>query len=226
VTSRRPFTLPFGRNQSTAPTTEPRFDPTSWAGALIVIGVLTAGLFVVQYFNAADHYGWNRFGLRPREVDGLWGVLAQPVLHSSWSHLLANAFPFAAIGWVLLLSGVRVFVFVTACVVVAGGLLTWLVAPSNEIIVGASGLIFGWIGYLLARAVFSRRFKWIVVAVLVLVFFGTLLGGLLPTTGANRDSSVSWQSHVCCAAVGIAVAWLLHPRATRNGRPARRAPVR
>lgn len=222
MTSRQRFALPFGRARAGTATTEPRFDPTSWTGALMVILAITAALFVVQYFNAADDYGWNRFGLRPRRVDGLWGVLTQPVLHRSWSHLLANVFPLAAIGWVLLLSGVRVFLFVTACVVVIGDLLAWLVAPSNEIIVGASGLIFGWIGYLLARAVFSRRFKWIVVAVLVLVFFGTLLGGLLP----SRDSSVSWQSHVCCAVVGIAVAWLLHPRAAASRRPARRAPVR
>ena len=105
--------------------------------------------------------------------------------------------------------------------VVLGGLLTWLIAPSGEIIVGASGMVFGWLGYLLARAFFSRRLKWIAVAVLLLVFFSTMLGGLLP----SADSNVSWQSHVCGAAVGVAVAWLLHPRASANGRPARRAPV-
>jgi membrane associated rhomboid family serine protease len=216
-------TRAYALGRERAATLHPPLRPQPRApGALIIIAAVTAALYVVQYFNAADDYRWDRFGLRPRSVDGLWGVLIQPVLHSSWSHLLANAFPFAAIGWVLLLSGVRVFVFVTACVVVIGDLATWLVAPSDEVIVGASGLIFGWIGYLLARAVFSRRFKWIIVAVLVLVFFGTLLGGLLPT----RDSSVSWQSHVCCAVVGIATAWLLHPRRPASARPARRAPVR
>lgn len=220
--SRQSFTLPFGRNREGEATSEPRFDPSSWTGALIVIAVLTVALYVVQYCNADDNYGWNRFGLKPREVDGLWGVLTQPALHDSWAHLLANTFPFAAIGWVLLLSGVRVFAFVTACVVVVGGLLAWLVAPSHGEIVGASALVFGWIGYLLARAVFSRRLKWILVAVLVLVFFGALLGGLLP----NSDSTVSWQSHLCAAVVGVAVAWLLHPRTRPSGRPARRAPVR
>lgn len=219
---RQPFTLPFGRSRETAATTEPRFDPASWTGALVVIAVITAALYVVQYFNADDDYGWDRFGLKPREADGLWGVLTQPVLHSSWSHLLANTFPFVAIGWVLLLSGIRVFAFVTGCAIVLGGLLTWLIAPSHHVIVGASALIFGWMGYLLARAVFSRRFRWILVAILVLVFFGTLLGGLLP----NSDSTVSWQSNLCSAVVGVAVAWLLHPRTPAKGRPARRAPVR
>jgi membrane associated rhomboid family serine protease len=222
VTSRQPFALPFGRNREPAGTSEPRLDPTSWSGALIVIGLLTAVLYVVEYFNAAHDYSWDRFGVRPRQMDGLWGIVTQPFLHASWGHLLSNTIPFIAIGWALMLSGIRVFLFVTACVVVVGDLLTWLVAPSGQTIVGASGLIFGWLGYLVARAVFSRRMKWILVAVMLLVFFGTLLSSLLPSV----DSNVSWQSHVCGAAVGIAVAWFLHPRKGAKARPTRRAPVR
>ena len=222
MTSRQPFTLPFGRNRESAGTSEPRFDPTSWTGALIVMGVLTLALYVVQFFNADHDYSWNRFGLKPRQADGLWGVVTQPFLHQSWGHLVSNTFPLVAIGWTLLLSGVRVFLFVTAVVVVVGDLATWLVAPSGQVIVGASGMIFGWLGYLVARAIFSRRIKWIVVAVFLLVFFGTLLGSLLPTV----DSRVSWQSHVCGAAVGVGVAWLLHPRKAANAGRRRQAPVR
>lgn len=222
MSSRQPFRLPFGRDREPSATSEPRFDPTSWSGALIAIGIVTALLYVVEYFNAAHHFSWDRFGLKPRRLDGLWGVVTQPFLHQSWGHLLSNTVPLLAIGWALMLSGVRVFLFVSACVVLVGGFLTWLVAPTGEVIVGASGMIFGWLGYLVARAVFSRRIKWIVLAVMLLVFFGTLLGGLLPT----GDDHVSWQSHVCGAAVGVAVAWLLHPRKGSTRRPARRAPVR
>jgi membrane associated rhomboid family serine protease len=71
--------------------------------------------------------------------------------------------------------------------------------------------VFGWLGYLLARAYFSRRFKWIVTAVALLVFFGTLLGSLLPTV----DARVSWQSHLTGFIVGVAVGWFLHPRRPR-----------
>lgn len=222
MTSRQPFTLPFGRNRERSGTSEPRFEPTSWRGALIVMGVITAALYVVEYFNAQHDFSWDRFGVKPRHVDGLWGIVAQPFLHQSWGDLLSNTVPLLAIGWALLLSGLRVFLFVTGCVVVLGDFLTWLVAPSDQVIVGASGMIFGWLGYLVARAVFARRVKWIALAVLLLVFFGTLLGGLLPTV----DSGVSWQSHICGAAVGIAVAWLLHPRRRGRAPLARRAPVR
>lgn len=190
-----------------APATEPPFDPASWSGALIVMAGVAAVLWIVQIVNAAEDYRLDRFGLQPREVDGLWGVLTEPFLHASYGHLLRNTVPLVGVGWVLLLSGVRVWLFVTAVVVVVGGMATWLVAPPG-LIVGASGMIFGWLGYLLARAYFSRRLKWILVAVALLIFFGTLLGSLLPTVGPG----VSWQGHLCGFLTGIALGWLLHPR--------------
>ena len=203
-------------------TTEPRFDPTSWGGAILVMAVFGAALWVIQIVNAADNQGLNRFGLKPRHVDGLWGILTQPFLHESYSHLLSNTAPVVFIGWVLLLSGVRVWLFVTVAVVILGDAATWLVAPGNEVIVGASGMVFGWMGYLLARAYFSRKIRWILTAVALLVFFGGLLGSLLPAA----DTHVSWQSHVCGFAAGVFVGWLLHPRGGRNsGAPGRAAPV-
>jgi membrane associated rhomboid family serine protease len=198
-----------------ASSTEPPFDPTSWGGAIVIMACLGAVLWVVQFANAANDYGFNRFGLRPRQVDGLWGILTSPFLHSGYGHLLSNTAPFVLIGWVLLLSGVRTWVTVTVIVVVVGDLATWVFAPSG-VIVGVSGLVFGWLGYLLARAYFSRRLWWIVVAVLVLFFFGTLLGSLLP----SLNSQVSWQSHVCGFGAGVLAGAVLHPRRVR--RPAQR----
>jgi membrane associated rhomboid family serine protease len=221
VTSRLPFKLPFGGSKDEPANSEPPFDPSTWTGALIVMAACTALLWGIQIANADHHYSYNRFGLEPRTLGGLWGVVTQPFLHESYGHLLSNSVPFFAIGWVLLLSGMRVWLFVTAVVIVLGGLLTWLVAPSNVTIVGASGMVFGWLGYLLARAYFSRRLKWIFTAVTLLLFFGTLLGSLLPTVNAN----ISWQSHACGFVAGVFVGWLLHPRRTASGRTVRRAPV-
>lgn len=170
-----------------------------------------AVLWVVQIINAIDDYRLDRFGLQPRNVGGLWGVLTAPFLHSSYGHLLANTVPVVLVGWVLLLAGLSTWAAVTGLVVVGGGLLTWLVGPGDTVIVGASGMVFGWLGYLLARAYFSRKLKWIVVAVLVLIFFGTLLFGLIPSI----NSDVSWQSHLCGFATGVGVGALLHPRSAQ-----------
>lgn len=172
----------------------------------------TAVLWIVGIVNSADNYALDRFGLKPRQLDGLWGVLTQPLLHDSYPHLVSNTAPVLLVGWVLMLSGVRVWLTVTVIVIVPGGLLTWLVAPSG-LILGASALVFGWLGYLIARAYFSRRLRWIAVAVAVLFFFGTFLGRLLPTF----HSTQSWQSHVCGFVAGILAGALLHPR--RGSRP-------
>ncbi|MGI8760197.1 MAG: rhomboid family intramembrane serine protease [Jatrophihabitantaceae bacterium] len=206
---RLPSWVPTRRRDGStqAPSTEPPFDPTSWSGALIVMCSLGALLWAIQVANAVNGQSFDRFGLRPRQIDGLWGILTAPFLHDGYAHLLSNTAPFVLIGWVLLLSGIRTWLIVTGIVVVLGDLLTWLVAPSG-LIVGASALVFGWLGYLIARAYFSRKLWWIVVAVLVLFFFGALLGSLLP----SFDSQVSWQSHACGFGAGVVAGALLHPR--------------
>jgi membrane associated rhomboid family serine protease len=165
-------------------------------------------LWIIEIIDQVGNLDLDRFGIRPREVSGLWGVVTAPFLHADYAHMASNTLPVILIGWVVMLSGLRTWAIVTAIIIVLGGFLTWLFGPSDTLIVGASGMVFGWLGYLLARAFFSRRLKWILVAVAVLFFFGTLLFGLFPTL----NSDVSWQAHVCGFIAGIAAGGLLHPR--------------
>jgi membrane associated rhomboid family serine protease len=219
MTSRRlPAWLP-GRRGADSSSTEPPFDPTSWSGALVVMVTVGAALWVVQLVNASHDYSLNRFGLRPRQVDGLWGIVLQPLLHSSYPHLVSNTVPVVGVGWVLLLSGVRTWLTVTAIVLVLGGAATWLVAPTG-LVIGASSVVLGWMGYLLSRAYFSRKLRWIAVAIVVLFFFGTLFFSLLPAF--DKDSP--WQAQVCGFAAGIVAGAALHPRGPR--RPPKRPPSR
>ena len=196
------------------------YDPNTWSGAMVAMTAVAGMLWVIQLVNAGDEYGLDRFGLRARHLDGLWGVVTEPFLHASYGHLLSNTAPLILIGWVLMRSGVRTWAIVTAVVVVAGGLATWVVGPSDKVIVGASGMVFGWLGYLLARAYFARRFQWVVEAVLVLFFFGTLLFGLLP----NLQAHVAWQAHVCGFVAGVATGAAMHPR-RGSARASRSVPV-
>lgn len=198
--------------------TEPPFEPRSWGGALAFMGFVAAVLWAVQLANAVDGHGLDRFGLRPREVSGLWGILTTPFLHAGAWQLLSSTGPFVLIGWVILLSGLRTWLIVSGLVLVLGGAATWLVAPGG-LILGCSGMIFGWMGYLLARAYFSRRILWIAAAVLVAFFFSGLFAGLLPSI----NSRSSWQAHVCSFAAGALAGWLLHPRGARAERVERRA---
>jgi membrane associated rhomboid family serine protease len=195
-----------------------RLDPQSWSGALVIMTGLAGILWAIEILNVVNDYSLNRFGLKPRRLDGLDGIVTMPFLHAGVGHLFANTFPFIIIGWMVLIGGVREFSWATLIIVLAGGAATWVVGPSHLVdghhvtVVGASGLVFGWLAYLLARAYFARKAMWIIAAIFALFFFGGLFGGLLP----NVHSEVAWQAHVCGFAAGVVAGWVIHPAKGSN----------
>lgn len=156
-------------------------------------------------------------GIAPRDVDGLDGILWSPFLHDGFLHLVGNTVPFLVLGAAIAWAGLKRIAAVAAIVALVGGLGTWLVAPADTIHIGASGLVFGFAAYLLARGLFSRRLAHLAVGVLVLAIYGTtLVFGVVPTPG------ISWQGHVFGAVGGLVAAWALDARRERN-LPVRRA---
>lgn len=142
-------------------------------------------------------------GIRPGDPEGLSGIAFAPLLHGGWGHLLANSVPLLVLGFLLLLSGVRRWLSVTAVVWIVGGLGTWVLGGAGTVHIGASGLVFGWLVYLILRGVFSRRPGQIAVGVLVLLVYGGLLWGVLPS-----QPGVSWQGHLFGAlGGGLAAYW-------------------
>jgi membrane associated rhomboid family serine protease len=175
------------------------------SGLLLVAA--TAGLMwaveVVDIF-AGD---LDSNGIRPREVDGLVGIALSPFLHSGFGHVLGNTIPFLALGATIALGGAARVLAVGAIVALVGGLGTWLVGPAGTVHVGASGLVFGFAAYLIARGVSSRRLTHLLVGLAVIALFGTtLIVGLVPTAG------VSWQGHLFGAVGGIVAARALDGR--------------
>ncbi|QCC78596.1 rhomboid family intramembrane serine protease [Nocardioides daphniae] len=151
-------------------------------------------------------------GIRPGTSDGLMGVLFAPLLHGGFGHLMANTGPLLVLGFLLALAGMSKWIAVTATVWLIGGVGTWLTGGLGTVHIGASGLVFGWLVYLVVRGFVSRRPWQIVLGVLVFGVYGSILWGVLP--GA---SGVSWQGHLF-GALGGAVAAL-----TLERRPQRRA---
>lgn len=134
----------------------------------------------------------NRLGIVPRTQIGLRGILFAPLLHGTWKHLIANTLPFAVLSWFTLLNGVTVFTIVTAFIWFVSGLSTWLFAPSNTIHIGASGIIFGYFGFLLSQSYFEQNLLSATVAVIVALLYGPIIWGILP----SRRRGVSWQGHL------------------------------
>ncbi len=149
----------------------------------------------------------DRFGVRPRSVPGLWGVLAAPLLHGGWAHLATNTLPFVVLGWLVMLRRVRDFFVVTALVLLGSGLGVWLIAAPNTVHIGASGVIFGYVGYLLARGYFERSVWSILIALAVAALYGGALFGLLP-----GQAGVSWEGHLTGFASGVGSGKLLANR--------------
>jgi membrane associated rhomboid family serine protease len=166
--------------------------------------LLMWGLEVLD--TALDHQ-LDQGGIVPREAEGLDGVVAAPFLHVGFGHLLANTVPFVAMGLVIGLEGPLRLLGVTAIVAVISGLGTWLIAPADTIHLGASGVVFGYATYLMARGLFNRRPVEIAVgAVVGVVWGGALLAGLEPQQG------ISWQGHLFGAIGGVVAARALSER--------------
>lgn len=155
----------------------------------------------------------DAYGIVPRSEEGLRGIVLEPFLHVSFAHLISNTLPFAVLAFIILLRGAARFWAVTAICVLLGGFLVWLLAPANTVHLGASGLVFGYLGYLIAAGFFERDGLGILVGLGVLLVYGGALWGVLPLT-----PGVSWQSHLFGFLAGVLAARLL---ARRPGRPAR-----
>jgi membrane associated rhomboid family serine protease len=158
----------------------------------------------------------DRYGIEPREVDGLDGIVAAPFLHVGFGHLAANTVPFVVMGLVIALEGPLRLLGVTAITAVVSGLGTWLIAPADTIHLGASGVVFGYATYLIARGLFNRRPVEIAIGVVVaLLWGGALLAGLEPQQG------ISWQGHLFGAIGGVVAARVLSERRAAAQRPGR-----
>jgi membrane associated rhomboid family serine protease len=146
----------------------------------------------------------DRFGIQPREVGRLWGILVAPLLHVGWVHLASNTGPFIVLGWLVLLRGIRDFVVVSVCAILIGGLGVWIFGAANSIHVGASGVVFGYLGYLLARGYFERSVWSVVLAIGAGILYGSVLWGLVP-----GQRGISWEGHLFGLVGGVAAARLL-----------------
>jgi membrane associated rhomboid family serine protease len=195
-----------------APPPPPRRSDSPVLRGFVVVAAMVAVMWIVELVDRIEDGRLDANGIEPRELDGLDGIVFAPFLHAGWDHLIGNTIPFLLLGFAIALGGAARVATVTVIVALVGGLGTWLVAPENTVHIGASGIVFGFAAYLVARGVYSRSVPQIGLGVLVLAVWGTtLLRGLVPEDG------ISWQGHLFGAIGGVVAARLLHRRAERKG---------
>lgn len=201
----------------TAPDTEASkrsFTPSIGDAVEKAFGFLVGVVAVFWVIELADRIlpgNFERWGIRPRSGRGLVGVVAAPFLHGSWGHLIANTIPFVILGLLVLSGGLDRWVNVSIISALVSGLGVWLFSGSNSITVGVSGVIFGYLGYLLSRGFFERRPVAILIGVVALMGYGGMVWGVLPSR-----PDVSWQGHLFGFLGGVLAARLLTLKSVRE----------
>ena len=159
----------------------------------VVWCVSLLGLFLLPHLP-------HELAIVPRRFDSMMGILGMPLVHGSLPHLIANTVPMIFFGALLLSRGVYYYVVVTLAIAVLGGIALWLLGRDAQHI-GASGVVFGFFGFLVVRGLYERRLSSIAVTALVILVYGGMVFGVLP-----RDDHVSWEAHLLGLLAGVAVA--------------------
>jgi membrane associated rhomboid family serine protease len=203
-----------------APAQRSSWVPENVRAAGITVGALGVVVVLVQVVNWLTSNSLVRYGIEPRSVDGLLGIVTAPFIHASWQHLLSNLVPLLVLGFLVMIGGTRQFVAVTLVVWLVSGVGVWLTANAATDTVGASGVVFGWLAYLVARGVFTRTWQHILLGLVLLAVWGGLFWtGIVQV--AVRDLAgvvtISWQAHLFGAVGGVLAAFLV-ARADGPGR--------
>lgn len=179
----------------------------------VILGLLVAMLWWVEIVDAVIlQGGLDHFGVQPRTLGGLQAILVAPWLHAGFGHLLANTVPLVVLGWLVMLRRTTDFFVVALAATLVSGLGIWLFGGPHTIHLGISGVIFGLLGYLLARGYFEHSALSIALAVMAIFLYGGMLWGVLPL-----QQGVSWQGHLFGFAGGVAIAyWLDRQRRVRK----------
>jgi membrane associated rhomboid family serine protease len=175
--------------------------------ALFVMVGFLAILWIIQLVNVADHYQLTmNYGIRPRDVKSLPDIVSAPFLHVSWTHIESNSGPLFIFGFLAAYRGVVRFLGLTGLVILASGFAAWFTGTPGTIGVGASGVVFGYLGYILVRGFFDRRGIDILLGLVMALCFAYQFTVLLPKNG------IGWQAHIGGLAAGVIGGWIFRDR--------------
>jgi membrane associated rhomboid family serine protease len=177
--------------------------------ALFVMVGFLALIWIIQIANWADQYRLaQEYGIRPRDVASLPDVLSAPFLHFSWSHIEGNSGPLFIFGFLAAYRGVTKFLGVTVIVILTSGLAAWLSESPGSVGAGASGVVFGYFGYIMVRGFFDRHLIDILIGAVMALCFAYQFTVLLPQAG------IGWQAHIGGLVGGVASGWIFRDRRT------------
>nr|WP_136250533.1 rhomboid family intramembrane serine protease [Ningiella ruwaisensis] len=168
---------------------------------LIIVGLLGGLLLAIEIVNFLSGRQLTNLGIVPRHLDYIWHIFTAPFVHADFSHFLSNLLPICLFALLILQFGVKQFYLLTAGVLILTGVAVWLFARP-AIHVGASGLVYGYLGYLVLAGWLSRKFSLIFISLAVTLLYGSMIFGALPVRGF-----ISWESHLFGFISGLFMAY-------------------
>jgi membrane associated rhomboid family serine protease len=156
-----------------------------------VLGGTLALMWIVFLATTVSGDALLSLGIVPRTTTGLRGILFAPFLHGSLAHIVANSIPFVVLGWLVMLRDARHFVPATLSAMIGSGLMAWLFGAPGSIHIGASGVIFGYLGFLILSGWFARSFLSVLLSLIVTALWGGMVLGVMP-----GHAGISWQAHL------------------------------
>jgi membrane associated rhomboid family serine protease len=175
---------------------------------VVILGGLVALMWGIEIldqfvFRIGLRQTLDIYGIIPRNPIGLRGILFAPFLHGNFAHLIGNTIPFVFLGWLIMLRETRDFLWVSLITALVSGTGTWLFG-SPGFHIGASGVIFGYLGYLISRGYFERKPLTVAMSLFVGVTYGSMIWGVFPTR-----MGISWEGHLFGFIGGIVAARFL-----------------
>ncbi|GAB3280847.1 rhomboid family intramembrane serine protease [Actinocorallia lasiicapitis] len=173
-------------------------------GAFALIAVLLTVMWALEIADYTQDGALDRFGLRAHDFDDLPDIFTAPFLHAGFDHLIGNSIPFAVLGFLAAVRGIFKFLAMNLIVIVIAGIGVWFTGPPDAVTLGASILVFGYFGYLVGRGLFERSVTDALLALAVIVVYGGIIYGILPT-----DLPISWQGHLFGLIGGLVSSYVL-----------------
>lgn len=164
---------------------------------------------VIKYLTGVTLAGW---GILPRSVDGLIGIITAPLIHANFEHLIANTLPFFVLNCLLFIFYEKKAFTYLFLIWLTAGLFTWIIGRYASHI-GASGIIYGLASFLVFGGILSKNWKLILVSIFVLVFYSGLIWGIFPT-----ERHISWEGHLAGALSGLLWAFLYRKTLQRSSK--------
>jgi membrane associated rhomboid family serine protease len=184
---------------------------------VLPVFLLAAVMWLLEIVDALIPGDLDGYGIESRETDGLTGVVAAPFLHADFTHLMANTVPFLILGCIVALRFPQRYWAITGTIIVGSGLGVWQLGPADVITVGASGVVFGYLAFLLVAGFMTRHWVDVVIGLAVLFVYGGMLVGTLPF---GVSEGVSWLAHLMGAGAGVLAAVWFARQPVRQPLPA------